>query len=64
MANVVELWVNRENFRDTKTVTLESAPLQDGQIRVAIDKFASSDGSSTNADCISGSESGSLFSCV
>jgi hypothetical protein len=30
MANVVELWVNRENFRDTKTVTLESAPLQDG----------------------------------
>lgn len=39
MANVIELWVNRGNFRDTKTVTLESAPLQDGQIRVAIDKF-------------------------
>ena len=39
MTSVTELWVNRENFRDTKIVTQESTPLLDGQIRVAIDKF-------------------------
>ena len=39
MANVTELWVNRENFRDTKIVTHELTLLKEGQIRVAIDKF-------------------------
>ena len=39
MTSVKELWVNRENLRDTKVVERSSALLTDNQIRVCIDKF-------------------------
>jgi len=40
MSNVVELQVNRENYHETRIVELQSAPLNENQIRVQIDKFA------------------------
>ena len=40
MADVSELWINRSDYRKTKPVTRPQAPLEDGQVRVAIDKFA------------------------
>ncbi|HEY0974386.1 MAG TPA: DUF2855 family protein [Solimonas sp.] len=36
---VQELWVRRDNLRSTKRVELEAPALNDGEIRVAIDKF-------------------------
>lgn len=35
-----EVWVDRSSFRNTRTVELASPALGDGEIRVAIDKFA------------------------
>ena len=35
-----ELWVNRTNYRDTRFVQTQPALLSDGEIRVAITKFA------------------------
>lgn len=40
MAEVSELWINRSDYRKTKPVTRPQAPLEDGQVRVSIDKFA------------------------
>ena len=40
MAEVSELWINRSDYRKTKPVTQPQAQLEDGQVRVAIDKFA------------------------
>lgn len=40
MTVVTEIWVNRENYGDTKIVEHESASLGPGQVRVAIQKFA------------------------
>ncbi|MCH2457757.1 MAG: DUF2855 family protein [Henriciella sp.] len=40
MADVSEFWINRSDYRKTKPVTRPQAPLEDGQVRVAIDKFA------------------------
>ena len=39
MTSVTELWVNRENFRETKIVSHAAQPLQSGEVRVTIDKF-------------------------
>ncbi|MEO9971326.1 MAG: DUF2855 family protein [Hyphomonadaceae bacterium] len=39
MSTVTELWVNRENYRDTKIMESPSRTLADGEVRVAIDKF-------------------------
>ncbi len=38
--NTQELWVQRSDLRKTKVVTRELAPLADGEVLVAIDKFA------------------------
>ncbi|WP_163930981.1 DUF2855 family protein [Paraferrimonas sp. SM1919] len=35
-----EIWTNKQDFSNTKVVTSELSELTDGQIRVAIDKFA------------------------
>ncbi|MFQ3201798.1 MAG: hypothetical protein ACI9SK_002533 [Zhongshania sp.] len=40
MTQCTELWVDRGNYRNTKIVTEASCPLKDGEILVAIDKFA------------------------
>lgn len=37
---VKELWVKRANLRETRVETREAAPLQDGEVRLVIDKFA------------------------
>ncbi len=37
---ITELWVNRTQLRETKIVRHEAAPLRDGEVRLAIDKFA------------------------
>lgn len=34
-----EMWVNRENYRETKVVATDLPPLTDGEVLVAIDKF-------------------------
>jgi len=34
-----EIWVDRENYRNTKIVDVEPAPLGEGEIRVAVDKY-------------------------
>jgi hypothetical protein len=34
-----EVWVDRENYRNTKIVDAELKPLREGQIRVALDKY-------------------------
>ena len=39
MSKVTELWVTRDKLRETKIVENDQKPLQDGQIRVAIDKM-------------------------
>lgn len=39
MTAVTELWVTRDDLRRTKVVESEQGPLEDGQIRVAIDKM-------------------------
>jgi len=39
MNKVTELWVDRKNLRETKIFQLDQQPLEDGQIRVAIDKM-------------------------
>ena len=39
MNKVTELWVTRDKLRETKIVESEQKPLEDGQIRVAIDKM-------------------------
>ena len=38
--SATELWVDRGDFRNTRVVEGESEALQEGQVRVAIDKFA------------------------
>lgn len=40
MSTVSELWINKQDLRETKHVTHGRQPLQPGQVRVAIDKFA------------------------
>lgn len=37
---VTELWINRGQLRDTKIVAIDASALQDGEVRLAIDKFA------------------------
>jgi len=37
---MIELWVDKTNFRNTRIVETELADLREGDIRVAIDKFA------------------------
>jgi len=39
MSKVTELWVTRDKLRETKIVDSDQKPLEDGQIRVAIDKM-------------------------
>ncbi len=39
MTNVTELWVKRDKLRETRVVESDQKPLEDGQIRVAIDKM-------------------------
>lgn len=39
MSAITELWVNRENYRETKIVEVAARALGDGEIRVRIDKF-------------------------
>jgi hypothetical protein len=39
MTSNIELWVDREDLRETKVVQSDQQPLEDGQIRVAIDKM-------------------------
>lgn len=39
MTKVQELWVRRDDLRSTRLVEREAPALQDGEIRVAIDKF-------------------------
>ena len=39
MASVTEVWVNRDDYRDTKIVEAEERTLEEGEVRVAIDKF-------------------------
>lgn len=34
-----EIWVDRENYRNTKIVETDNAPLKDGEIRVALDQY-------------------------
>jgi len=36
---MLELWVDREDYRNTKIEELTSRPLADGEVRVAIDKY-------------------------
>ena len=38
--DITEIWVNRDNYRETKIVTQPVSPLLDGEILVAIDKYA------------------------
>lgn len=38
--SVQELWVKRQNMRETKLVDRPAEPLKDGEVRVSIDKFA------------------------
>ena len=40
MSEQTELWVDRGNLFNTKVVHVDQEPLQDGEIRVAIEKFA------------------------
>jgi hypothetical protein len=37
---IQELWVGRKDLRKSKVVEREAAPLHDGEVRLAIDKFA------------------------
>ena len=39
MKKITELWVDRQHLRETKIVQQDQQPLEDGQIRVAIDKM-------------------------
>ncbi len=39
MTKVTELWITRDKLRETKIVESDKKPLEDGQIRVAIDKM-------------------------
>ena len=39
MGSVTEVWVNRDDYRDTKIVEAEERTLEEGGVRVAIDKF-------------------------
>lgn len=39
MGERTELWVNRKNLRETKIARLDQQPLEEGQIRVIIDKM-------------------------
>ena len=39
MATVTEIWVNRENYRETKIVEASTQSLADNQIRVRLEKF-------------------------
>ena len=39
MKKITELWVDRQHLRETKIVQQDQHPLEDGQIRVAIDKM-------------------------
>lgn len=39
MGGRTELWVNRKTLRETKTAQLDQQPLEEGQIRVSIDKM-------------------------
>lgn len=39
MATVTEIWVNRENYRETKIVEASAQSLADNQIRVKLEKF-------------------------
>lgn len=39
MTKVTELWVKRDKLRETRVVESDQKPLEDGQIRVAIDKM-------------------------
>lgn len=38
--NVTELWIDKSNFRNTRSVEASQPTLRDGDVRVAIDKFA------------------------
>lgn len=38
--NITELWIDQNNFRNTRVIKREFLELGDGEIRVAIDKFA------------------------
>jgi hypothetical protein len=38
--NLTEIWVDRGNYRNTRTVEAEQPVLGEGDVRVAIDKFA------------------------
>ena len=39
MTKRTEIWVDRQNLRETKIVELDQEPLKEGQVRVAIDKM-------------------------
>lgn len=39
MTKRTEIWVDRQNLRETKIIELDREPLEEGQIRVAIDKM-------------------------
>ncbi len=39
MTTCTELWVDRKNLRETRIVRRELPPLEEGQVRVAIDQF-------------------------
>jgi len=39
MRSVTEVWVNRNDYRNTKIVKTVARALEDGEVRVAIDKF-------------------------
>ncbi|PCI33835.1 MAG: hypothetical protein COB54_02220 [Alphaproteobacteria bacterium] len=38
--DITETWVNRGNYRETKIMTQPVSPLSDGEILVAINKYA------------------------
>ncbi|WP_438952529.1 DUF2855 family protein [Porticoccus sp.] len=38
--SMTELWIDRNDYRNTRVIQQDQAVLEDGQIRVAIDKFA------------------------
>ena len=38
--SINEIWVDKSNFRNTRTVEASQPQLGEGEIRVAIDKFA------------------------
>ena len=40
MGMITELWVNRGDFRSTRAVSLDEPALNDGDVLVAVDKFA------------------------